>query len=513
MASPYKVISDWLASVVAGKITVGASMELPPMWYGVNKISGHCARLPLWLKRRTEKGVTEKAENHWAFNKLALLPNGFQTADVFRQQITGHALLWGNGRAVILNRGFGAEIIPLMPDRTDSVLFEGRKFHITKPDKDDRLGLYESIEKERDGTIFFEDSDVLHIQGFGFNGVVGLSLVGQMRRSLAIPISQEEHAYSQTKKGFVAKLLIEAGPGMFKNEGTAKEWIEQFNKAHSSEENAGKAGLLQNGMKANVLSMSNDDAQFLEQRKFSRQDVCLMLGLDSMPGDGDSHSYNSKEMESLNYLDTGLAPWACRWETQIDAKVLTESERRRGYFSMFEFSELLRTDTKTQAEVHMIQRQAGIKNANECREEIGKNPYPEGYSYQNPSTTSNVAETEQDDKQTQQSKAEKVVQNSLKRLLRREAKNALTGANAKDFCAWIDANYSKWQTTLEEAFLELGIDAEIAVKHCEKSREMLLDCAGNAKTTEQLKQNVQKCVGSWENRFIDIINESEMQTC
>jgi len=509
MATPYKAIVDWFKQIFSGRISVEQSLELPPMWYGTNKISGHCARLPLWIKRRTDKGATERAESHWAFDKLALLPNGFQTADIFRQQVTGHALLWGNGRSAIVDRGMGAEFIPLMPDRSDSFMMLGRKFHITKPEKADRLSLFESIQKDKDGTLVFPDEDVLHIQGFGFDGVTGLSLVAQMRRSLSIPVSQEEHAYNQTKKGFVAKLMIEAGPGMFKKEADAKEWIEQFNKAHSSADNAGKAGLLQSGMKANVLSMSNDDAQFLEQRKFSRQDVCLMLGLDSMPGDGDSHSYNSKEMESLNYLDTGLAPWACKWETQIDAKVLTESERKRGFFSMFEFSELLRTDTKTQAEVHMIQRMAGIKNANECREEIGKNPYPDGYSYANPSTTSGKTE------QTlpkDANKAQMVVQNSLKRLLRREAKNALTGANAKDFCSWIDANYSKWQTTLEEAFLELGIDAEIAAKHCEKSREMLLDCAGNAKTTEKLKENVRKCVESWQDRFQDIVNESELQT-
>jgi HK97 family phage portal protein len=501
MANPFKQLIEWLGVEFSENVTPRQAMTLPPMWYGVNKITGHCGRLPLYIKRQIETGGQSRASNHWAYDKLLMQPNGYQTADIFKQQVTGHAILWGNGRAAIVDE----EIIPLMPDRTFTMMIGGMKMHVTQPEKDDRFSLYESLIDKKSKTIVFADSEVLHIQGFSFDGIQGLSLVGQMKRALGIPIEQEKHAYNQTKKGFVAKVMVEAPQGTFSKEADAKEWIKQFNEQHSSSENAGKAGLLRNGMTAKVMSMSNSDSEFLEQRRFSRQDIALILGLDGMPGDGDSHSYNSKEMESLNYLDTGLAPWICKWEMQIDTKILTPSERRRGYFSMFELSELLRTDAKTQAEIHSIRISSRIQNPNECREQLGLNPYEGGNEFLNPAITQAPQTTQETDPATRQNtaktaeKTEKMLVSSLKRLFRREARDVVNGANKKDFCGWLDTYYARWQTKLEEHFEDLELDAELAASHCKESHKMLLDIAGQS-TVEQLKANVERCVESWESR-------------
>jgi len=501
MAGGFQFLAGWMEKLMSGRVSPKEAMQLPPMWYGVNKITGHCARLPLFIKREGRDGMREKATKHWAYDRLLLSPNQNQSADIFKQQVTGHAVLWGNGRAVVINKGQqDAELLPLMPDRTSSVMMNGRKWHVTKPEKEDRLPLFKSIEKEGyDGVLVFPDDEVLHVQGFGFDGVEGLSMVGQMRRALGIPISQEEHAFNQTQKGFAAKLMVEAPPGMFNKESDAKEWIKQFNDSHSSADNAGKAGLLRNGMKATVLSMSNDDAQFLEQRKFSRQDVALMLGLDGMPGDGDSHSYNSKEMEALNYLDTGLAPWICKWEMQVDLKILSMADRMNGYYSMFDLHELLRTDSKTQAEIHAIHIANRIKNPNQARYDLGLNPYKGGDTYENPSISPGVAGKPKED-----TKSTEIAENVLRNMLRREARNAINGANRVDFCNWIDANYAKWEQKLVDCLSDLGIESAAAKIHCDESREMLLDVAGKS-TETTLKTNVEACVSTWEDRVDAIL--------
>ena len=501
MAGGFQFLVEWMEKLMAGRVSPKEAMQLPPMWYGVNKITGHCGRLPLFIKREGKDGMREKATKHWAYDRLLLSPNANQSADTFKQQVTGHAVLWGNGRAVVINKGQqDAELLPLMPDRTSAVMMNGRKWHVTKPEKDDRLPLFKSIEKDGyEGVLVFPDDEVLHIQGFGFDGVEGLSMVGQMRRALGIPISQEEHAFNQTQKGFAAKLMVEAPPGMFTKEADAKEWIKQFNDSHSSADNAGKAGLLRNGMKATVLSMSNDDAQFLEQRKFSRQDVALMLGLDGMPGDGESHSYNSKEMEALNYLDTGLAPWICKWEMQVDLKILSTADRMNGYYSMFDLHELLRTDSKTQAEIHAIHIANRIKNPNQARYDLGLNPYKGGDTYENPSITPGVAGKPKED-----TKSTSITENVLRNMLRREARNAINGANKSDFCSWIDSNYAKWEQKLVDCLADLGIESVAAKIHCDESREMLLDVAGKS-TEKDLKTNVEACVSTWEDRVDAIL--------
>jgi HK97 family phage portal protein len=505
MANPFKHLIDWLGIEYRDRITPSQAMSLPPFWYGVNKITGHCARLPLFLKRQLPRGGQDKQEQHWAYDLLLTRPNGYQTADTFKQQLTGHAIMWGNGRAVIVNRGTpSAELIPLLPDRTGTVMMGGVKVHVTKPEKEDRLLLFESVMNDSQGTMMFLDSDVIHIQGFGFDGVEGLSMVSQMKRTLGIPTEQESHAYNQTKKGFVAKMIVEAPPGMLTKEADAKEWIDGFNKANSSSDNAGRAALLRNGMKATALSMSNSDSQFLEQRRFSRQDIVLMLGLDGMPGDGDSHSYNSKVMESLNYLDTGLAPWLCKFEMQVDDKLLTASERRRGFFSMFDLSELLRTDPKTQAEIHALRLANRVFNANECREELGRNPYVGGDEYINPAIS-------QADSAAEQRADNNAVESQLKHMVRVESKRVLQHANDKNFLSWMDGWYSDWQSTLADKLEDLGISRDAAEAHCTESKRQLIEATESK--PDEFRNTLEKCVNTWENRITSMINYKENEKC
>lgn len=504
MATALETLMGWIGVGYEGRVTPKQAMALPPFWYGVNKITGHCARLPLFIKRQLPKGGQDKQEQHWAYDLLLTRPNGYQTADTFKQQLIGHAICWGNGRAVIVNAGTpSAEIIPLMPDRTATVMMDGIKVHVTKPEKNDRLPLFESIEKDNGGVLMFFDSDVIHVQGFGFDGIEGLSLVGQMKRTLGIPTEQESHAYNQTKKGFVAKLIVEAPPGMLAKEADAKEWLDQFNKQNSGGDNAGKAAMLRNGMKATALSMSNNDSQFLEQRRFSRQDIVLMLGLDGMPGDGDSHSYNSKVMESLNYLDTGLAPWLCKLEMQVDDKILSASERRRGFFSMFDLSELLRTDPKTQAEIHQLRLANRIYNANECREELGKNPYDGGDEYINPAI-SQAGYTQRVKPDSNASNA--AIESQLRHMIRVESKRVLQHAEDKNFLSWMESWYNDWEKTLADKLEELGVDRGLAKNHCEESKRQLLNATDSK--PEEFKKTLENCVKTWENRAV-LMKEEE----
>lgn len=511
MGNPFRTLIDWLADDYGSRVTAKQAMALPPFWYGVNKITGHCARLPVFIKRQLPNGGQDKQENHWAYGICLTRPNTYQTADIFKQQITGHAIMWGNGRAAIINPGTpNAEVIPMMPDRTGTIMMDGVKVHITKPDKNDRLPIFKSVMLDREGTVMFLDSEVIHIQGFGFDGVEGLSLISQMQRTLGIPTEQESHAYNQTKKGFVAKMIVEAPPGMLSKEADAREWIDGFNKANSSADNAGRAALLRNGMKATALSMSNTDSQFLEQRRFSRQDIVLMLGLDGMPGDGDSHSYNSKVMESLNYLDTGLAPWLCKLEMQIDDKILSASERRGGFFSMFDLSELLRTDPKTQAEIHSLRLASRVYNPNECREELGRNPYEGGDEYINPAISqANAAEADKatPEKKQQPAKTNAAVESQLKHMIRVEAKRVLQHAGDKNFLNWMESWYSDWETTLADKIEELGLDRDLATKHCCESKTQLIQ-ATECKP-EELRNKLDNCVKTWENRVFSMINRED----
>jgi hypothetical protein len=231
-----------------------------------------------------------------------------------------------------------------------------------------------------------------------------------------------------------------------------------------------------------------------------------MLGLDGMPGDGDNHSYNSKEMENLNYLDNALGRWISRHESQVDMKILTAKERRLGYYSRFNLAALLRTDTQTQASVISTFINARVLNPNESRELLDRNPYDGGDEYINPAISQ--AEARMESSSDNNSSATAILETSVRGLVRREANDAKNGANKTDFCGWIDAHYSKWENKLAAKLEDLGIDRDRATDHCEESKEMLLNVAGSS-TPEQLRANVEKCVANWENRVYKLLGINE----
>lgn len=307
-------IKSWFGDESTGNVTSRSMLTTAPFWYGINKISGNVGTLPLNVMHHKDR-VREKARDHAAYSLLKLEPNELQTPIVFKQTLTKDAISWGNGRAFIdrSDSDLPIQLIPLQPDRTFTCLIKGKKWHYSYPEFDNSQcysvgGLLEQMKKNPNGIVMMEDKDVLHIQGFG-DGICGYSLFQYARQSLQISLGADKRAARQMQKGFAGKVMLEAPPGMFRDEKEANEFIDNYNKEHGTDGKGKEVGLLIEGIKANVLQMSNKDAEFIEQRKFQRQEAALWLMLESILGDDKSVSYNSEEQKQLAYLKNCLGTW------------------------------------------------------------------------------------------------------------------------------------------------------------------------------------------------------------
>lgn len=182
LARPVKWLIDFFTGGLnegERRVTADSALSYAPIWYAVNKICNNIGQLPLNFYRRTEDGK-ERATDDDRHMLLHVKPNAYQTACIFKSQVMSHALLWGNGRAYINRSGRRiVELIPILPDRTITVLIEGEKYHLTKPAAHDRLSMFEEMSDEaglRD-VVILKDSEVVHIPGFGYDGIEGLSLL------------------------------------------------------------------------------------------------------------------------------------------------------------------------------------------------------------------------------------------------------------------------------------------------------------------------------------------------
>ena len=490
-------------------MTIEKALSYPPVWHAVSKISGHIALLPLNLHHEyTRKDVTknEKPKNHLGYRVLRVRSNSYQTPFIFKRQMMVHALLLGNGYAYIKRDGLMTELIPLMADRCEPMMVMGEKVFFYKPDRDERLTLEEDIRQamersRKDGkaeVIPLYDEDILHIPGLGYDGVKGCSLISLAARSWNLGIGAENTERSRQKKGYAGGLMLEAPDGVMNREKDAEEFLKWFRKNHDGEENAGKSGLLTRGIKANVLQMSASDAQFIEQRKFQRQDSALLFMLEHILGDDSSVSYNSLEQKNLAYLQNCLAAWLKTWEEECEVKLLTEAEQQKGYYFKHNDGALLRTDKQTTATIIATLRSSQVINGNEAREWLDMNPYEGGDSYDNPNTTSNKPAGAA----APQPSGSDVVQNRVKQLLRTEGKQAIAACKATNFVDKIERLYAKWLKTWSA-----DIGEEPAAEHCKTAKAELLDCADKAKTVDELTELVTKLVANWPSKAEKLTKE------
>lgn len=527
-------LGRWLMRQITGDdgksndpMTISQALCYAPVYHCVDRITGAFGVMPLNILRygsdRREKTIQER---HPSYKLLRWRPNAYQIPSTFKKQMMVHALMVGNGRAYIHRvNGIATELIPLLPDRTGTMLIKGEKLHATIVERDDRIGLWEDMANNPEKVIYMNDGEVLHVPGFSYDGICGVSLLEMARRSWGVGLGAEQSLAKQQKKGYGGGLMLEAPAGAFRNEGDAKEFLKNFREVHEGSENQGKIGMLREGIKANVIQMNNTDAQFLEMRKFQREEVALQFCLEGILGDSSNASYNSLAEKNLAYRVNCLSKWTIVWEEECDLKLLSESERARGFYHKYNDGALLRTEKSATMTFCVQGRAAKILSANECREMFDLNPYEGGDEYENPNTggADNMSDDpekgnggesggERDDSET------KATARMLAKLMRIESQRCKDHAKsayvkysqtpiktratkdryANEFKQWMDGFYSDWQCKLADEIEAVGGDRELATTHCEESKRRLLEACECQ--PEQLADSISKCVSTWEGR-------------
>ena len=491
-------------------MTATRALSYAPVWNCVSRITGAFSVMPLNIHRTLGKNKTIQTR-HSSYDLFRWRPNAYQTPAVWKQQMLCHALLWGNARSFILRDGTRpVELIPLLPDSTATIMVAGEKWHGTIVEEQARLRLFRGDPVKAEDYIWLRDEDVWHIPGLGFDGLEGKSLISLAKQSWGIGLDAEKHIARQQKKGYAGGLMLEAPTGAFRTQKDAEEFLEHFKKNHDGAENAGTTGMLREGITANVMAMKNSDAQFVEQRRFSREDAALWFVMQSILGDSSGNSYASLEQKNLAYRMECLAPWSTKIEEESDMKLLSQSERQRGFYHKFNDGALLRTEKKATMEFVSAGIAARVLSPNEGREFFDLNPYDGGDKYENPNTIARGSEkpTEKEEPEDDSEDATEETAATKSRIAHmidvecKKVADSATRASEQglNFLAWVDNFYDKnWSIKLSSVFTELGLEDSRAIAWCEESKQRLLSCCDYS-TVETLPENVAKCVFSWKIR-------------
>jgi HK97 family phage portal protein len=238
-------------------------------------------------------------------------------------------------------------------------------------DRDDRGQLYYTYQRSndeavrsKDQTVTLRPSDVLHIPGLGFDGLVGYSPIAMAKNAIGMAIACEEYGAKFFANGASPSGVLEH-PGTLKDPQRVREsWHSTF----GGSANANKVAVLEEGMKYTPIGISPEQAQFLETRKFQVNEIARIFRVPPhMVGDLEKSSFSNIEQQSLEFVKYTLDPWVTRWEQSIQRSLLTQDEKSR-YFVKFNVEGLLRGDYQSRMNGYAIGRQNGWMSANDIRE-------------------------------------------------------------------------------------------------------------------------------------------------
>lgn len=341
-------------------VTERSSMQMTAVYACVRILSEAIAGLPLQLFRYKEGGGKERATDKNLYRLLHDEPNPEMTSFVFRETLMTHLLLWGNAYAQIIRNGKGEVIAlyPLMPNKMSV-------------DRDEKGQLYYTYSRANEeaatmtgNTVILKPSDVLHIPGLGFDGLVGYSPIAMAKNAIGMAIACEEFGAKFFANGAAPSGVLEH-PGTIKDPAKVRD---SWNSTFGGSANSGKVAVLEEGMKYTPISISPEQAQFLETRKFQINEIARIFRVPPhMVGDLEKSSFSNIEQQSLEFVKYTLEPWVVRWEQALSRALLSITEKPT-YFFKFNLEGLLRGDYQSRMNGYAIARQNGWMSANDIRE-------------------------------------------------------------------------------------------------------------------------------------------------
>ncbi len=359
--TPGSSFAFYMGGSTAGKaVTERSAMQMTAVYSCVRILAEAIAGLPLHLYRYKEDGSKEKAVDAPLYRLLHDEPNPEMSSFVFRETLMSHLLLWGNAYAQIIRNGKGevVALYPLMPNKMSVERGEdGQIYYAYTRDSDE-------AKNGKVGTVYLTSRDVLHIPGLGFDGLVGYSPIAMAKNAIGLAIATEEYGAKFFANGAAPSGVLEH-PGTIKDPARLRE---NWNSTFGGSANSGKVAVLEEGMKYTPISISPEQAQFLETRKFQTDEIARIFRVPPhMVGDLEKSSFSNIEQQSLEFVKYTLDPWVVRWEQSLSRSLLSPSEKR-SFFFKFNLEGLLRGDYQSRMNGYATARQNGWMSANDIRE-------------------------------------------------------------------------------------------------------------------------------------------------
>lgn len=349
-------------------VSEDTALSVSSVYAAVDRISSSLASVPFNVYERTNEGRRLARDND-QFYLVHTSPAAAQTSFQYRKILFTHALLWGNGFAV-LQRDPGStrptEYRIVHPcDVSDVKMVDGLLFYF--------------IKGYREPLPFY---DVIHVaafgQGTGANPYLGKSPIRVHAETIGAAKARAVYGAAIMKNGgFMSGIVKSSGPLTPQQKSDIRDG---FNNRHAGAGNAGSTAILEYGLDYQQIAMSPEDVQMIEAMKFSVEDIARIYGIPPhMIGHLERSTNNNIEHQGIEYVQYCLSPWATAFEQAHDQRIFRQAERRAGqFYTKLELNALMRGDVAARREFYRLLLDRGVFDINEVRALEDLNPVPGG---------------------------------------------------------------------------------------------------------------------------------------
>lgn len=325
-------------------------------------VSEDTAKLPLITYERLQPKGKTPARDHPVYRLLHLAPSDEYTSMTFRETLMYQCLSRGNGYAEIQRNGLGVPIALHLVD-ADRV----------EPKRNDDGSIYYEIRQPNGERINIRSFDMLHVRGIG-TPLRGWSVARIAAESLGVGLATQTFAATYFGNGTnvggvleLPKLLNKVGRDAIR---------ESFEQQHKTARLAHKPIVLWQGVTYKPLEVKADEAQFIESREFSVEDICRWF---RVPPHKIQHlkraTYSNIEHQGIEYVTDTLIPWLTRIEQEFNRKLFFDEEE---YFCEHAVQALLRGDSTSRSQFYRTMFEIGVFSSNDIAELENRNPIPGG---------------------------------------------------------------------------------------------------------------------------------------
>lgn len=338
-------------------VTTDQAMRMNTVYSCVKVLSDTLATLPCHLYRDTAAG-REAHTSAPLYSLMVNSPNEYQTGAEFFSYVMVNLCMSGNFYGYI-NRTSSGKVVEILPLKTENVSVQ----------QDSKYNVVYVVTFDNGAKDVLSPDQILHIRGMSLDGVTGVSPITYNANTIGAGIDARNYAANVFTNDATPRGILHTD-GILDDD-SFENIKASWNQTHGGVGNSHKVAILEQGLKFQAVSMTPDQVQLLDSRKYTRSEICAMFRVPPhMIGDLDRATFSNIEHQDLAFYKATMLPYLMLIEARLNKALLNVNTQ----CFKFDVSNLLRTDMTTRVATYNTLITAGVMSPNEARTELGYNP-------------------------------------------------------------------------------------------------------------------------------------------